>query len=78
MVLLNVPCYVDCQAQEAEERKAEASNNPLKNAVEAYALTARDIEVFIEHFGAMDVERRGKYNLLYISTISVGYLAAIF
>ncbi|CAM9258818.1 unnamed protein product, partial [Laminaria digitata] len=47
------------QAREAEERKAEDASNPLKSAIETYALTPADIEAFISYFGAMDVERKG-------------------
>lgn len=47
------------QAREAEERKAEDASNPLKSAIETYALTPADIQAFISYFGAMDVERKG-------------------
>ncbi|CAM9663007.1 unnamed protein product [Ectocarpus sp. 4 AP-2014] len=47
------------QAREAEERKAEDRSNPLKSAIETYALTGMDIDVFISHFAAIDVERKG-------------------
>lgn len=48
------------QAREAEERKAEDRSNPLKSAIETYALTGMDIDVLISHFAAMDVERQGE------------------
>lgn len=47
------------QAREAEERKEEDRNNPLKSAIETYALTGADVDVFIHHFAAMDVDRQG-------------------
>lgn len=50
----------ELQAREAEERKAEDRSNPLKSAIETYALTGMDIDVFISHFAAIDVERKGE------------------
>lgn len=50
----------DLQAREAEERKAEDRSNPLKSAIETYALTGMDIDVFISHFAAIDTERNGE------------------
>eukprot|EP00903_Cladosiphon_okamuranus_P017842 g16420.t1 len=47
------------QAREAEERKAEDRSNPLKSAIETYALTGADVDAFISHFAAMDVDRQG-------------------
>ncbi len=48
------------QAREAEERKAEDRSNPLKSAIETFALTGTDIDTFISHFAAMDTERQGQ------------------
>lgn len=49
-----------CQAREAEERKAEDRSNPLKSAIETYALTGADVDDLISHFAAMDVDRQGE------------------
>lgn len=60
------------QAREAEERKAEDASNPLKSAIETYALTPADIEAFISYFGAMDVERKGAGHLPFTSPTDRG------
>lgn len=48
------------QAREAEEQKAKDAENPLKSAIETYALTASDVDAFIAIFGAMDIDRTGE------------------
>lgn len=52
--------HVHKQAREAEERKAEDASNPLKSAIDTYALTAEDIDAFIAHFETMDKEKKGE------------------
>ncbi|CAM9555822.1 unnamed protein product [Discosporangium mesarthrocarpum] len=47
------------QARVLEEQRAQDKENPLKYAIETYALTASDINSLIEHFAEMDSERTG-------------------
>ncbi|CAM9387981.1 unnamed protein product [Chrysoparadoxa australica] len=51
------------QAREMEEQKALDAENPLKYAIETYAMTANDIDLLINDFANMDTERTGFINL---------------
>lgn len=68
------PLFLDCgtsrrvasrwltypQAREEEEKKARDAENPLRSAIETFALTASDVDIFVTHFGAMDTNRTGE------------------